>query len=373
MGLFDIFKKKKTVIIDGATDNNSSKNERNIKVEVVDDIPSLDSRIKNSYPSENGLYPHEILMLEYAEVYKTCNNSFQSFWRWNYSVLEPQKVLDSLYERGFICLGSVKECLEKEKVTVLKELLSKKSEKKTGKKAELIDRILGVYANDELEKLFPEKYYALTDLGRLELQENEYVIYAHRKMYLSAWDVNILIHTTNNYATYRDVIWGELNRRCLEYIQSKNYGLYRNTRLNMYDFLIEEGKYIIALQQLVEVVSYDFSGLGNSEEKLESLDFSVEELAKFKMSNLFLDNETNEIIVLQGLLNYFERLKKELDLPKEEFVELIYEKFNMIQIRNRIFDGTECANILLYQLGLEDKKVDNSYENAYKRATILIK
>lgn len=77
------------------------------------EIPSLDKRLSNACPSKNGLYPHEILMLDQADTYRTDTNNFQNFWKWECSVLEPRKVLDSLIDRGFICCSNINSELKR--------------------------------------------------------------------------------------------------------------------------------------------------------------------------------------------------------------------------------------------------------------------
>ena len=98
MGLFDFLKKKQIITEKEFVHPKSI--EPSLKSTTQTDtegIPTLSSRIKSAFPSANGLYPHEIMMLDYASSYKTSGNSFQNFWKWNYSVLDPQGVLDSLF------------------------------------------------------------------------------------------------------------------------------------------------------------------------------------------------------------------------------------------------------------------------------------
>jgi hypothetical protein len=78
MGLFDFFKNK--------SKKETQNTQPNVNVVVkcttqpqLEEIPSLESRIKNCVPSKKGLYPHEILMLSYAHTFKQANNSFQGF------------------------------------------------------------------------------------------------------------------------------------------------------------------------------------------------------------------------------------------------------------------------------------------------------
>ncbi|MDE6596300.1 MAG: SAP domain-containing protein, partial [Oscillospiraceae bacterium] len=270
MGLLDFFKPK--------TNANHLPTEPNVTVNIQITKPDkspiipLEERIKNVYPSANGLYPHEILMLYYANTYKTENNSFQRFWEYDYSVFEPQKVLDSLFKRGFICVADISVVLKKISVPELKEFLKKAECKTSGKKDELIIRILDKYSKEDLEKIFPVKYYALTSLGENELQQNEYVVYLHKHHYMSVCDMNIALNKSNfDHKLYRDIIWGHFNQQIMEYYKNTDFGLYRNIRLDMYNFLVEENRYKDAFWHLTEVASYDLSGLGNGFANILSL------------------------------------------------------------------------------------------------------
>ncbi len=369
MGLFDLFKKKQPV---EAGKTAPSKNEQQTSVSIAqsetDEIPTLESRIKSAFPSKNGLYPHEIIMLDYAPSYTFSKNTFQNFWKWSYSVLDPQGVLDSLYQRGFICRGDAKGALKRFVVADLKEMLSKKGEKTTGKKDELISRILDVYSEDELNEAIPERNYALTEVGEAELKENAYVPYLHRHHYISVWDMNIMLHTDNpSHLGYRDIIWRELNKQSGEHFQNFDFGLYRNTRLSMHDFLVEEKKYKTALHLLCEVVSFDLSGLGNNDKPMPNNEIFRQARYESRMVNLLKTEDKTEITVPPGIIGYFERLYNEIGMPTADFIQYVYEQFSEIHIHERVFTEDECANIILSEIGLEERKIKNSCKVAEKR------
>ena len=372
MGLFDFLKKQSLtkkqdlqqsdITLSITTKNTEVKNEP-----AIDDIPSLQSRLEDATPSKNGLYPHEILMLDYAHTYKNSKNQFQNFWKWNYSVLNPQAVIDSLYQRGFISEGSIKATLSKLKVGELKELLLKTNEKTTGKKDELIERILSNYPADELEVMFPERYFELTDKGIEELSNNQYIPYLHRHTYMSVWEMNKKLNNDNpSHLGYRDILWREFNEKSGEHFQNCDFGLYRNIRLNMHDFLIEELKYKSALHMLVEVASFDLNGLGNGD-RPEKNDCVWREIRyESKLVNLFFDDE-QEVIIPPGIINYFKKLYELLEMTENEFKNYIYEEFSKIKIHERVFSEDECANIVLFALGMEERKLKNSKKVAETR------
>ncbi len=377
MGLFDFFKKQVSTPKVNVVSTNSTISTGFQKTEFVseskdNDVPSLQSRLSKATPSKSGLYPHEILMLDYAHTYKNTKNQFQNFWKWNYSVIDPQSVLDSLLQRDFIVESSVKSTLSKLKVGDLKDLLTKVNEKTTGKKDELIERVLTKYSVDDLNAKFPEKYFELTQKGSDELSQNSYVPYLHRHSYMSIWEMNYYLNNDNpSNLGYRDILWREFNKQSGEHFQNYDFGLYRNTRLNMYDFLMEESKYKTALHMLVEVASFDLSGLGNGD-KPEINDQSWREIRyQSKLVNLFFDEE-QEAIIPPGIINYFKKLYELLEMSEIEFKNYIYEEFSKIKIHERVFLPDECANIVLSSLGLEERKIKNSKKVAEERLKELL-
>mgnify|MGYP003297784421 FL=1 len=217
-------------------------------------------------PSKQGLYPHEIMMLDYAHTFKISNNTFQNFWYWQYSITEPQKVLDSLYDRGFIRSGELRSALEKLSLAEIKEELKQLNQKVTGKKAELIERLIEFGDNTALNQKYSERYYVLTSKGEEELRENQYVPYLHRCRYMTCWEMNKRIAKTNY--SYRDILWRHFNEQSDLNFRNFNFGLYRNTRLDMYRFLMEENKYKTAFSLLCEVLAYDLSLLSNGDGSL---------------------------------------------------------------------------------------------------------
>lgn len=365
MGLFDILQNIKAAFL--GTQTPTSIHIANKTASQKDFVP-LEIRIKHAFTSANGLYPHEILMLSYAPSFKTYGNSFQGFWIYEYSVADPQAILDSLYSRGFICFADVKSSLKKLVTADLKELLSKAGQKTSGKKDDLIERVLVSYSAEDLQNLFPERYYALTELGEAELKQNEYVLYLHRHHYMSVWDMNIKLNTNNlNHLGYRDILWGEFNRRSLDCLQDHRFGAYCYVRLDMHNFLLDEKKYKTALFHLCEVVSYNLSGLGNNYVPSSSRGYSKQDIYQSRIVNLLLSEDRKEVILPPGIIRYFENLYRKLAMSDSEFISYVYEQFNKIRIHERIFTPDECANIILSEIGLEERKIKNSYSVASKK------
>jgi len=331
-----------------------------------EDVPSLESRISRATPSKQGLYPHEILMLSYAHTYKVSNNKFQGFWYYLYSVKEPQTILTSLYERGFVTLGDLKDTIEKLKVTELKEELVSIGEKTTGKKAELITRLLEKGDTNYLSQKYQERYYTLTEKGEQELNDNNYVAYLHKTKYISVWDMNYLLNINNSSSlAYRDILWNEFNRQSNEHLSTGNFGLYRNTRLYMYQFLMEENKYESAFSMLCEVIAYDLSGLGNNEPLIidsVTKKYLLEELLRvgFPYSNSLYT-------IPPAITGWTEKIKELLNLNDNCFRAALLENFEKINLHRRIFTNEECVEIVMNEIGNHPRKQSALYRNAEER------
>ena len=85
------------------------------------------------------------------------------------------RLLESLEKRGFVVLASPKKYLKCLTVIQLKDILKKKGLSLKGLKQDLIIRISDSFSDEELESMGCKKTYHLTELGRQELFDNEYV------------------------------------------------------------------------------------------------------------------------------------------------------------------------------------------------------
>lgn len=97
-------------------------------------VITFQERQKTAFPTKRGLYPAEVLLLFYCDAYKTYphpKNGYPGFWWFEYGIRNVGFFLEQLEAKGFIILN------EKGK-------------------------------------------YVLTDIGRMELEENAYVPYMHK-------------------------------------------------------------------------------------------------------------------------------------------------------------------------------------------------
>jgi hypothetical protein len=173
----------------------------------------VEEYLKDAIVSSNGLYPHEILVLNYAPKFFTKNNDFQKFWWYRYGIKDVDGILSSLHERGFLQIGDLKSSLENENSTALKNCLKKHSLKISGNKSDLVQRLLDEVPLDKLGIEFPKRLYQLTVLGKEEIKKEEYVLFIHNhpKIGLGIWSLNKMVYS-DSQGSYLDKIWSYLGQ-----------------------------------------------------------------------------------------------------------------------------------------------------------------
>lgn len=127
-------------------------------------VVTFDERKAKSYPSKRGLYVAEILLLYYCSKGKYPNpkSGYPGFWWFEYGIRDIGGKLRELQSRGFIAIDA------------------------------------------------STRKYVLTEIGKLELEENKYVPYVHRSKNktienspfgnaeFNVWSINRLIHQYPN-------------------------------------------------------------------------------------------------------------------------------------------------------------------------------
>ncbi|MDI6914486.1 MAG: SAP domain-containing protein [Desulfitobacteriaceae bacterium] len=373
MSFFDLFRKKsaesvKPIAPDKAADGTSKQTKSGISsfVRVTSEIISsaaeevipAEKRIKSTITSKHGLYPHEVLVLDYAGSYYTEGNSFQGFWWHRYGVRNVDNCLRSLLDRGFLQVGDLQSAIEKETAAVLKDELKSHGLKVSGKKDELVQRLLIEIPHEELNSRFTKRTYQLTELGKQALEEESYVSYIHRHTLedMDIWSLNKIIHEPP-YMPYRDKIWGYLNKRSMEHFAAGNFGLYRNCRHHMSNFLMEEKKIKDALGMLSEVVFYDLSGLGNNYDP-QYLHIFAEHFFPYKDST---------VTMAPGITSAVMNCQKELNLTDEELNAAMLARMKRLSAPLHLFTPEECVDIVFMESRGETDALTTIYAKARRR------
>ena len=368
MGLFDLLRKKKaqeTVVENVSVEKDKSANvEVRIKAGMVasheNDVIPAEQLMKTAYPSRNnGLYPHEILVLDYADSFKTQDNQYQKFW-WNrYGIKNVDAVLQDLLKRGFISIAPITTTLEKCRVAEIKGVLDERGLNAKGKKALLIQSLLDGVSAEELNKIFPNKFYMRTPKGDAELKAEEYVPYIHCHSIegLDIWSLNKLIYTSPSYLTYRDVIWQYLNQRSADHYKANDFGLYRNCRYAMATFLSEEGKVDGKLDMLAEVVFFDLSGAGNN--------FNPEYL--YIIAPYLFPYDKSQATTYPAIVKEIFECQEKLGLTDETLRATLAQRMKKLSAPIELFEVEECVDIIFYEHANDKDSLNKIYKLAEER------
>jgi hypothetical protein len=373
MSFLDFFKKKSSKsekptaqnrVVTGAVKQPTTNISSFIKVtteiipSVADDVVPSEKRIKDAIASKHGLYPHEVLVLDYAGSFYKDSNTFQGFWWYRYGVRDVQKCLRSLLKRGFLQNGDLQSAVGLENTAVLKEELKKHGLKVNGKKDELVQRLISEVSHEELNFRFAKRTYQLTELGKQALEAEGYVPYIHRHTLedLDIWSLNRIIHEPP-YMPYRDKIWSYLNKRSMEHFTARDFGLYRNCRHHMSNFLMEENKVKDALGMLSEVVFYDLSGLGNN--------YDPKYLSIFAES--FFPYEDSTATMAPGITSAIMQCQEELSLSDDELRAIMLEQMKRLSAPLHLFTLEECVEIVLMERRGDKEALTKMYAKAKRR------
>ena len=321
---------------------------------------SLEERVKNAYPSKTGLFPHEILVLDYAWTFNTKQTIFQNFWLDSYGIENVQAVLISLLERGYLYLQDINFTLNKHTIAQLKTVLKNNGLKIPTTKKGIIQILLNSISEDELWAIFPEKYYGLTTKGKNELEENQYVIDFHRNPIhnFTPWKVNRLKHLYPNQNT-NALILKELEALANKHFNDNNYGLYRNVRLDMYNISEKESKHKLAFRYLAEVLYTDLSGCGNN--------FSTEPLLFSVIAHHFFPYEKSLAFLPPMAVVWIQNMENCLGCDDEEMEKQLISQMKSFNLPFHLFTVEESAKISILFKNRNNEAIATIYFEAEKR------
>lgn len=150
---------------------------------------NLKQLMAHNKPTEENLYPHEILFLSYATDYQVTQTEFPKFWQLLFGIYYPEEILEKLFEEDFLEIDA------------------------------------------------DTNYYALTEKGSKTLDKYQYIPFVHRHPFCNTgiWTIHKLVQETPE-KDYLDIIYERYQLFCRAYLKSHNYIGYRNTLVQMSQF-----------------------------------------------------------------------------------------------------------------------------------------
>jgi hypothetical protein len=322
-----------------------------ISVDKPDFIP-LEDRIKAAHISPHGLYPHEIIALELSKKYnnRTTINEIQGFWVYSYDVPRDtvMPLYKSLMERGFVEVGMLEDALNAENATALKEELKKRGLKVSGRKNDLIKRLLSEADYESLSKSFPKRPYVPTELGRKAIEDEKYLDY--QWIGLDIWALNKLVYSPPNIPR-KDKIYNYVLNRSKEVIDSKYIHSYGEHQNNLYRLLREDGRDKEAANAFANVVFCELNWRGEEIRELEEYE---------------IDRDSLDLPFIMRLTGEILKTKIALNLDDNEYKLFLLERFASIDAP-RVFTDAESANIIIMELSGDDRGLQELYASAKSR------
>lgn len=289
-------------------------------------IKTFEQSKKECFPSSNGLYPAEILLIEYSKNgnYPMESQNYPGFWWYRYGVHDVNLLLSSLEKRGFICYISATEMLPKLTVSRLKELLTFFNLPLSGRKADLVKRLTDNVLENNLREQIPERRYTPTALGFREVAENQYVVYFHRSSLsdITVWRMNELVHN-NPLEDWTTLLWDELASVKERYYVEKRYGLYRCICLQQYYFAMEYSTLDDSFYYLAETLYLDLN-----EKKIS------------------LNTEELEHCIAPGLIKYLSDLRNRMRYDESTLINNLMCVFGKIGNKNSYLTDLQTAEII---------------------------
>ena len=215
--------------------------------------------------SKNNINPAKegyVIFLNWANRKEILDqNEYPQYFYYDYGIINCSQFHIQLIKEGYLEKASLKTYLSTKTIEELKNILKENNLKKIGKKSELIDRIL---ENINLENIKRENgYYELTNKGINFLKENEYIIKL-RKLNIPLAEYETVKKELNSNFLFDDIVWGIYNKRILNFYLDKDFGLYRNTLLEMSIFFKSKNNLQKELEYLLKVTYLDLSGNSNN-------------------------------------------------------------------------------------------------------------
>lgn len=259
MGLFNLFKKKKTV--DQYSKQSTSNAVKSIKQSSKSNYSPSDINPILKKKFNNDLLPGEIILINWLDNRVEPLN-FPKYFTSQYGV-NPNSGLKQLLKDSYIQQGGYTHSLKGYKVAELKEKLAVKGLATTGKKLDLAER-LSEHLTDAEKTSLPFSYEA-TALGGEMLKEYNYIIMSHSDKHFPTVDAILFKAQQPSLGSYNDLKWSYLNQELNKHFINFNRGPLRNTFLAMGEQLYYEYKPLDALTFYICVQIIDCSGISSSD------------------------------------------------------------------------------------------------------------
>lgn len=178
--------------------------------------------------------PVEMLMIRYIGKGIKADMDFPKYWEYQYNV-DAKEVVASLLDKGFLIVGGVDYSLQFEDIKKLKDILTRAGLKVSGKKADLIDRILANIDKHELLKLHLPEYIILSKKGDKLLIDNDPVEMKTNYESEMMYGDDKMVHLTLDLIGKKNFEEAEANIENLKKYDKKVFSAFMDFHINALD------------------------------------------------------------------------------------------------------------------------------------------
>lgn len=306
-------------------------------------------------PSFQGDYAKTIFLNSMSKPSPIkANSNYVQYFLYECGIRDSQKYHRQMINEGYLQASTIDEMVGNLKVDTLKEILKRLDLPVSGKKANLVERILETNNTDILNDYCNEQIYSISDQGKKFLeQHDDYVkIYKNKKWMISWKEYDTCKQT--GYSFY-DTVWEILNKRV---IRENTIGLMRNDYYYMYEVLCQEDKRKQAIEMLLRVLYIDLSGVDGIQS------WELYRIGLYSKKEI-LDTYNGAVMIAPGIIRPIEKYK---DVYEDGMIDRIYEftlpfcccdKKLFRSIVHSILDGS-------YDEEAVDKKLKAKYRKSLK-------
>lgn len=311
---------------------------------------------KNGVSKMREISGVDVLMLHHIVGKEENYIPAQKYWKDVYN-LNVQKSLKRLSSNHLLEINySLNDSLYALKVDELKEILRKNNLKVSGRKKELVNRIIDNVDIDNLKGSL-SKVYTATPKGQKLIDDTNFINYTHRKLrnYLNPNEA-YMTFLSNSSLSDKEVLIESLEKkirsRQQQNINMLPYFLWEISKLQLeYDDFYEQFNYLI--KAIVSNFIYYPQTMGNSEDY--QLEYMMENFDYFKsryeIPNVFIDD-------LKNILNASPEYKNELIL--------LINKYSKTQKNIIHFSNEDIIEIILSFLRDKVYEAQNVYKKVFK-------
>lgn len=312
-------------------------NEEKSDVEMLDEQDLYEEPKKTKVLQKpDGLDLNEYIMLRINPTI-TPNTKFPDYWNNTWNTKNPKAIVEQLVSKGFYTIASPREQFDFLKLTELKNIAKNSGLKISGKKEDLINRIVETLTPEQLKPYLKNNFYVLSDKGKVSASDDHFSKFLLANK-IELFDYMKLDNNVKSAWQYKEFLLSNLDNRISNPIKSEFYA--NNNKA--YELLIDMGKQDQALPYLVRAYWCLINGCFNyyQPKPIELLFFTRSWLNK-------LLNYSDEKFFIDFIPKYFvSRFRDMKKVYGDNFFQIVKQELNKLDLPKQFIAKTDGIRII---------------------------